>query len=111
MNRNIKIKVGVPPIWIVKSNVGPLIIVSSPTILYFNFFLDTALKHKIVMQSQTISDGSGKLNLVHVSRSTQNCLRQFAITTSLCEQDRRLFAAILCELAHYVCILIKTFIK
>ena len=71
MNRNIKIKVGVPPIWIVKSNVGPLIIVSSPTILYFNFFLDTALKHKIVMQSQTISDGSGKLNLVHVSRSTQ----------------------------------------
>ena len=36
------------------------------------FFISfKASSHKIVKQSQTIGDGSGKLNLVQLSRSTQ----------------------------------------
>ena len=54
-----------------------------------------ASSHKIVKQSKTVADDRrriGKVELGSTFPIDTDCRRQSAITTSLCEQDWRLFA-------------------
>ena len=54
-----------------------------------------ASSHKIVKQSQTVADDRrriGKVELGSTFPIDTDCRRQSAITTSLCEHDRQLFA-------------------
>ena len=54
-----------------------------------------ASSHKIVKKSQTVADDRRRIQEVEFGSTfpiNTDCRRQSAITTSLCEQDRRLFA-------------------